>query len=365
MYFGYPALLWLLTRGKHPAGYASSEPDETKPMLSMIIPAYNEVAVIEQKIRNTLTLSYPADRLEIIVVSDQSDDGTDEVVRPYADRGVQLHRVGVRSGKLSAMMAGVEIARGTIFAFSDANAMYAPDALEKLVLPFQDEQVGVVCGKLQYINRERTTISEGETLYWRYESWLKSLESRFNTLIGANGSIYAVRRSAYVPLDADISDDFGFPLAAYAKGFKVVFQPEALSTEEAPPAIPTEFKKKSRFVAHQLTTLHRLWGILRPWHDLKFLFQIVSHKLLRNCIPFFLPGLVVLSSVIPAPLGPWLLWSQGLFYSLALLGGLTYGRIRPIKVFIIPLYFCIVNAAAINGVFQFLRRKNYAAWNEK
>ena len=365
VYFGYPALLWLMTRRKPPIEYISAEAEDRRPSLSLIIPAYNESSVIERKIQNTLSLSYPEDKLEIIVASDGSDDGTDEIVKRYADRGIRLYRGANRLGKTPTMMEAVKMARGTIFVFSDANAMYETDALEKLVLPFQDEQVGCVCGKLRYINREGTTISEGEALYWKYESRIKTWESKFNTLIGANGSIYAVRRLAYVPLDADLSDDLGFPLAAYASGYKIIFQPYAVSTEEAPRDIRTEFKKKSRFVAHQLTTLTRLWAILRPWRDLKFLFQVVSHKLLRNCVPCFLLGMLILSFTIPGPYGPLLLWGQVIFYGLALLGGLMYGHIHSNKVLIIPLYFCIVNAAALNGIFQYFRRKNYAVWNEK
>ena len=365
VYFGYPALLWVFTTGKKTAEYSPQETEGIYPSLTMIIPAYNEVAVIDRKIENTLALSYPADKLEIIVASDGSEDGTDEIVTQYADRGVQMYRAALHKGKTPTMMEAVEMASGTIYVFSDANAMYASDALEKLVLPFQNKQVGCVCGKLQYHNREASTISDGETLYWRYENWIKARESQFNTLIGANGSIYAVRRSAYVQIDPDLSDDFGFPLAAYAKGFKVVFQPDALSTEEAPPAIKIEFKKKSRFVAHQLTTLIRLWAMLRANRDLKFLFQLFSHKLLRNFVPVLLIGMLILSFTIPRPYGPLLIWGQGLFYSLALLGGLTYGYIRPMRVFTIPLYFCVVNAAALNGIFQYVRRRNYAAWNEK
>lgn len=364
IYFGYPALLWLFTRKITDPEYPLSS-DESVPEISIVIPAYNEAMVIEHKIQNTLDLQYPPDRLDIIVASDASDDGTDDIVRRYADRGVRLHRGAHRKGKTPTLMEAVALTAGEIIVFSDANALYAADALEKLILPFEDAGVGCVCGKLKYVNREGTTISEGETLYWRYESWIKTLESRYNTLVGANGSIYALRRSAFVPLDPDLSDDFGFPLAAYARGYKVVFQPDALSTEEAPVDIRTEFKKKSRFVAHQLTTLSRLWPQLKPLRDARFLFQIVSHKLLRNCVPFFLLGILALSFFIPPIYGRPALYLQGLFYGLAIIGGMTLGRITPLKMLTIPLYFCIVNAAALNGIMQFFRGKNYAAWNEK
>jgi cellulose synthase/poly-beta-1,6-N-acetylglucosamine synthase-like glycosyltransferase len=362
VYFGYPALLWLLTRRRQEA----SPPGAAElPAVSLIIAAHNEEAVIEQKIRNTLAQTYPRDRLEVIVASDGSDDRTDEIVQGYADRGIRLHRMPVRRGKMPAISSAVAAASGEVFVFSDANAMYEPDALERLVEPFRDVRVGCVCGKLIYTNARRTSISEGESLYWRYENRLKAWESAFNSLIGANGSIYALRRAAYVPLDPDVSDDYGFPLAAYARGYRAAFQPAAVSREEAPETIFTEFRKKSRFVAHQLTTLARLWPALRPWRDPRLLFQLVSHKLLRNSVPFFLLGLLGASAAMPPPLGGYLLSAQGVFYGLALAGMGLYRWNRPVKLFTVPLYFCIVNAAAAAGILQFLRKTNYAAWDEK
>ena len=215
-----------------------------------------------------------------------------------------------------------------------------------------------------YVNPADTSISEGETLYWKYENRLKEWESRFNSLIGANGSIYALRRSAYVPLDHDVSDDYGFPLAAYARGYRVVYQPAAVSREEAPVSIYVEFRKKSRFVAHQLTTLTRLWPMLRPFHDPKLLFQLVSHKLLRTGVPFLLIGLLATGAMVEEPYTSFLFRGQIAFYGLAACGLFLHRLGISWKLFMIPMYFCIVNAAAAAGVFQFLRKRNYAAWDE-
>lgn len=361
VYFGYPVLIWMLS------GRSREDPDHPPmalPTVSFIIAAYNEEAVIEQKIRNTLALTYPQDRLEVVVASDGSDDATDGIVTRYIDHGIRLHRLPVRQGKLPAISSAVAGATGDILVFSDANAIYAPDALERLVEPFRDERIGCVCGKLLYVNPADTSISEGETLYWNYENRLKEWESRFNTLIGANGSIYALRRSAYVPLDHDVSDDYGFPLAAYARGYRVVYQPAAISREEAPVSIYAEFRKKSRFVAHQLTTLARLWPMLRPFRDPKLLLQLVSHKLLRTSVPFLLIGLLVSGTMVEEPYSQILFWGQIAFYSLAACGLLMYHLGISWKLFTIPLYFCIVNAAAATGIFQFFRKTNYAAWNE-
>lgn len=363
VYFGYPLLVWLWSRGATSKTNGSAT---ELPSVCLIIAAHNEEAIIRQKLENTMALRYPRDRLEIMVASDGSEDQTDAIVNEFSSQGVRLHRLSPRQGKFPAISSAVKETSGEILVFSDANAIYEPDALEQLVKPFQDDQVGCVCGKLLYVNATDTSISEGESLYWRYENRLKEWESNFNSLIGANGSIYALRRTAFVPIDLDLSDDYGLPLAAYARGYRTVYQPTAISREEAPLSIYTEFKKKNRFVSHQLTTLSRLWSTLRPFHDPKLLLQLVSHKILRTGVPFLLLSLLLLAGMMyEEPFGRFLLWCQVAFYGLALCGLVAYKFRISLKIFAIPLYFCTVNAAAIIGVFQFLGGKNYAAWNEK
>ena len=362
VYVGYPAVLWLLTTfgPRRPIPVVSADP----PTVTLIIAAHNEAKVIGRKLENTLAQTYPEDRMEIIVASDASDDGTDEIIRGYADRGVRLFRAPLRQGKTGTITAAAATATGTILMFSDANALYAPDAIEKMALPFSDAAIGGVSGKLIYENTRRTAMSDGEQMYWSYENQIKVWESTFNSLIGANGSLYALRREAFGPLDPDVSDDFGFPLAAYGRGYRVIFQPLAVSREKAPETIKLEFRKKRRFVAHQLTTLARLWPVLRPFSDRKLLFQLVSHKLLRNSVPFFLLGMFF--SCLAMPYFGWLLIVLQLaFYDLALIGLGFYRLGSRVRLFSTPLYFCTVNLAAAFGVLDFLTRRNYAAWNEK
>lgn len=361
VYFGYPALLWALAPRETREWPLTSRP---APSVTLIITARNEADIMERKLQNALQLSYPFGELSIVVASDASDDGTDEIVERFHDQGVRLVPMRERMGKTPTLTRAALSTESEIIAFSDANAMYAPDAMQHLVAPFGDARVGAVCGKLDYLNQEDTSISQGERLYWNYENQLKQLETRFNSLIGANGSIYALRRSAFASIDPDLSDDFGLPLAAYALGFRVVYQPEALSTEEAPNSALSGFKKKSRFVAHQLTTLARLWPRLRPFSDGRFLFQVASHKLLRNLVPFFLMLLIAISSATSSSLSAALFWMQLAFYSLGVLGLLCHALGTSIKLLMIPLYFCTVNVAAANGVIQFLRKRDYSAWHD-
>ena len=361
VYVGYPVLLRILTLTRHPESYGKRD---SLPSVALIITVHNEADIIEKKLANTLELDYPANLLEMVVASDCSDDGTDEIVGRYAERGVRLLSMPARRGKTPTLVEAVSATRSDLLVFSDGNAMYQPDAILKIIEPFHDGMVGVVCGGLTYSNASESPISQGEKLYWDYENSLKALESRFNSLIGANGSIYALRREAFSEIDDDLSDDFGLPLAAYASGYLVKYQPSALSTEEAPDGVLTGFRKKSRFVAHQLTTLARLWPDLRKRSDHRFLFQIISHKLLRNLVPFILIALLAVCLMMPSIINTILLEIQLWFYAAAGIGYLLQSVGISLKLFMIPMYFCTVNAAAAVGVGQFLSRRNYAAWDD-
>ena len=194
-YLVYPALVWLLTVGRRASIY---DPLNEWPSVSLVIAAYNEEMVLRDKLENALGLDYPSGQLDIIVVSDASSDGTDEIAAEFAERGVRLHRVAERGGKTRAQNAGVALARGEILVFSDANSMYAPDALKALLAPFADARVGCVCGELQYANPDDGGAGKGEGAYWNNEQFLKSRESQLSSALGANGAIYALRRNLFV-----------------------------------------------------------------------------------------------------------------------------------------------------------------------
>ena len=200
-YFLYPGLLWLFTVGRKV--HKPDAPVEW-PAVSVIIAAYNEKLVIRDKLENALSLDYPAERLQIVVVSDCSDDGTDEIVNEFAERGVVLERTANRSGKTVAQNAGVRRARGDILVFSDANSMYDSSALKELVRALADPSVGCACGELTYLNPEDRSAGRGEGLYWRYEQFLKRRESALSSLVGANGAIYAMRKELFEDLSADM-----------------------------------------------------------------------------------------------------------------------------------------------------------------
>ena len=219
-YVGYPLTLMLLSRMRRPAALQTSE---TLPTVSLIISVYNEEAVIRSKIENALALDYPVDKLEIVVASDGSTDQTCEIVREFKSRGVTLYHQDDRRGKNGALNGAASRVTGDVLVFTDANGMFQPNAIRELIRPFADPRVGSVCGELIYQNPNQNLVAEGYNHYWRYDQWLKTLESRLHSLLGANGSLFAVRRELNEWLDPRISNDMVLPIKIANRGQKVAF----------------------------------------------------------------------------------------------------------------------------------------------
>ena len=359
-YLLYPALLWLLTLGKRPAEYV--DPDEW-PSVSLVLVAYNETAVIRAKLENMLALDYPRDRLELIVVSDCSDDGTDEVAAEYAEQGIRLYRVAQRGGKTLGQNAGVRLATSDILVFTDANSMYAADALRALVRPLADPRTGCVCGELRYVNPEDLAAGRGEGFYWRYEQFLKRRESLLRSALGANGSIYALRRELFEELGAEIISDFIMPVRVWRRGARVVYEPRAVATEQSAVSFHGEFRRRIRIISRSMNGLWQERGVLNPFTHGFFAFQMFSHKVLRWLVPLFL--IATLASAVPLadqPLYRVLLSAQLAFYLLAVLGNLFQRRLGGVSLFYIPAYFCATNLGALLGLWNFLTGRRYQMW---
>ena len=359
-YLIYPVLLWLLAAGRKMPEYA---PLGEWPTASLIIAAHNEEAVLRAKLENALAMDYPAERLDIIVVSDASTDGTDRIAAEFAERGVRLHRQEVRRGKTEAQNAGVRWARGQFLAFSDANSMYAPSALKRLLAPFADEQVGCVCGELQYANPDDQGAGKGEGLYWRYEQFLKRRESLLSSALGANGAIYALRRTLFVELGGDIISDFVAPLGAWRRGFRIAYEPKAVATEYSSEGFGDEFRRRRRIVSRSLYGLWTEAGVLNPCAHFFFAFQMFSHKLLRWLVPVWL--LVVLAVNVPLAASAYyglLLALQVAFYGLAALGLLWPERLGRYWLFYVPAYFAATNGGTLLGVLSFLLGRRDRVW---
>ena len=365
IYFGYPSLLSTL------ALFHRSHMKTTgryHPTVSLIIAAYNEDAVIREKLENSLKLDYASDKLEIIVFSDASGDGTDEIVKSYAGQGVRLLRIEGRKGKTYCQNeAVIKIATGEIMVFSDANSMYEPDAIQKLVRHFADEHVGCVSGELRY--RGGGEAVEGERTYWAYDKILKQLESKVSSLVGANGSIYAVRRALFKPLLPGTAEDLVRPLQIVQEGRRVVYEPEAVTWENTAQDASMEFQRRVRIVTQSVRSLldnRTLFHLLNPLRYGIFSVQLWSHKVLRWLSGVFL--LLIFALNVPLIGRGWLynatMSGQAAFYLLALWGGVSEKALKrqAPKLPHVAYYFCLSCYAMLKGVYHGLRGRTMITW---
>lgn len=364
VYVCYPILILLLARWLPQVSKQAWLERDAVPKVSMIISAFNEEAVIEPKLLNTLQLSYPPGRLEVVVVSDCSNDGTDNIVRRFSHLGVRLLRQPERRGKSAGLNAAVPLTRGEIIVFSDANALYKSDSIKHLVKHFADPHVGYVVGNARYTQAGgRHPSAESEGLYWRFESWLKRKESRFASVVGGDGAIYAIRKELFTPLRPTDINDLLNPLQIIVRGYRGIYAAEAISYEDAADSFEKEFRRKVRIVSRSLNAVRREIRILLPWVQFRHWICLLAHKLLRWFVPVFL--LVALASST-------LLWQylfyriattvQLFFYALALAAWIGGSRARAAKLFYLSYYFCLVNLASLVGIAKFLTGSLQPIW---
>jgi cellulose synthase/poly-beta-1,6-N-acetylglucosamine synthase-like glycosyltransferase len=359
VYAGYPLLLavvGMFVRRRRPdAGYC--------PHISVLIAAYNEEEAIERKIRQTLALEYPPEKLEVLVLSDCSTDGTDEIVNAFPDGRVRLVRMPERRGKTHAQNFGVQQAKGEIIVFSDATAIYQSKALLYLACNYQDASVGAVSGRYQYFDPgEQSPTGMGSVAFWSYENLIKKLQSRIRTITGCCGCIYSVRKTAYTELPADIISDLVQPLQAIRKGYRVVFEDRALAYEETTQSTAEEFAMRVRVVTRAMRGLLSVSDLLQPWKFAWPAFQLWSHKIMRWMVPLFLITLFAANLMLfDFPLYRLTLAAQLFFYAAALLN-LLLPLHRQWKPLGIPLFFCTLNAAALVSMIEICRGRKYVTW---
>jgi biofilm PGA synthesis N-glycosyltransferase PgaC len=360
IYFGYPALLWLLSRVR-PRPVARGD---ALPSVSLVVALHNEAAVIDEKIANCRALDYPDDMLEVVFVSDGSTDETNARVRAAAGRTIRLVEIE-RGGKARALNEGVAAARGEIVVFTDANNDLERGAVRMIVRNFADPEVGGVCGNKRLRARGGDTTGEGENLYWRYDKWQKKLESAIGSIFAADGTLYAVRRSLYVPIeDPAQADDIAISTRVVLQGSRLVWEDDAVAWEDAPAEGTAEFRRKVRVTNHSVRALLVLGSAL--FTSGFYSVELLSHKLVRHLIPFFLIPLFVSNAVLAVTRGglfTLLLAGQIAFYLAAIAGGaLRDTRIGRSKPLYVPYYFCLVNTAALFGVASIVLGKRHTVW---
>lgn len=358
---GYPAIVKLISMiRRRPVRRASHEPQVT-----VLVPAYNEVAGIAANLECLCSQDYPSGKLQIIVVSDASDDGTDDVVRGFAGRGVHLLRQPVRAGKAAALNAGVRMAQGEIIVFCDANARFAADAVRRLVENFADAGVGYVTGHLTL--RSGRSGASGGSAYLVYENLLRALETRAGSVIGVNGGVDAMRKVLYFDVPADQISDFVLPLGVIRAGFRVVYDERARSEEDANEDSSTEFRMRVRVALRALRGLAYMRGVMNPLRAPLPAFFILSHKILRYLTFLFLAAALIANMVLAthSVFYAALLGFQLACYVLALLGLCSGLPIAKSRLTALPGYFLASNAAFAVAAIRFLRGDVVATWKPR
>ncbi len=360
-YVGYGVVIYALARIR-PRPHIRGP---VRPKVSLIIAAYNEEQVIREKIVNSLCQTYPSELLEIIVVSDGSTDDTPDIVREYRYQGVVSLHQPRRMGKTAAVQRAVEQAEGEVLVFSDANSMYAADAVERLVANFADPEVGCVAGEKRVRSQEGTGVAKEAGLYWRYESFLKRMDSTVHSVVGAAGEIFAVRRSAFKPVETDsFIEDFVMSMRIAEAGNRVVYEPKAVSVEEAPASADDEFERRARISAGGFQSIVRLRSLLVS-RDRLLVFQYLSHRVLRwAVVPFLLPVLMVTNvALVGDSFYMALLGVQVGLLGMAMAGWIMQRRgVRSLRVVQVPFYFFMLNLAALVGFHRYVSRRQKVTW---
>jgi len=360
-YVGYPVSLILFHRTR-----VHVFDPLYRPSVSFVVPAFNEIDVIEAKISNSLSLDYPAGLIEFIFASDGSDDGTTEVIRRFQSDRFRAVIITPRGGKAGALRKSIAHAKGDIVILSDANTMVAQDAVQALVRHFSNPSIGAVSGNV-HIEKAAGGYGESEGLYYRIEHFIQQKESQAGSVMGVDGALYAVRRDLFnLPDDQVILDDFVVSMNIVNRNYRVLFDPEALATENATPSISQEFRRKSRIVAGGFQALFR-YRVFPPFSRPWYLYCFLSHKVLRWFLPWLLSILILFNIIIVISGGWWgytaLLISQAIFCLLGVVGWVKereWGN----PLVSIPFYFIMVNLAGVMGFIRFLTGTQKVTWRK-
>jgi len=369
IYFGYPILLFLISIFKKNNVKMS---EDFLPNVSLIIAAYNEEKLIEEKIKNSLSIDYPKNKLEIIIFSDSSTDRTDEIIKKYEKEGIKLIRIEGRKGKTICQNEAVNLAQGEIIIFSDANSLYEPKAIKKIIGNFSNKEVGCIVGELKYgksFKNHDKKIVIGENIYWKYDQVLKRLESKVSSLVAANGAIYALRKNIYEPLESTMTSDFIEPLKLFKKGYKTLYRPEAIAWESTAENSQEEFRRRVRIVTRCMYSFLKdksLHSLLNPFRYGIFAIQLWSHRILRWFSGIFLILIFLLNILLLSKVGIYNLTmlGQGIFYIFAIWGFINerlFHR-QTAKVPHVIYYFCLSCVAMLYGVIDVFAGKEVVTW---
>lgn len=360
-YFGYPLFMVLLLKLKKEKAINKSP---ITPYISLIISAYNEEKNIGAKLNDIQNLNYPKDKMEVVVVSDASTDGTDEIIKGFLNLGVKLIRMEKRSGKIAAYRKALPLLKGKIIVFSDATSILTLNSVAHLISNFNDETVGCAGGTLVYVNPKQADVGKGERKYWSYEKRILDYESRLCSLLSVSGTFYAVRKELYPQsLKDDLADDLIVPFYVRKKGKRIVLDDQATCKDFTTLSMKEEAGKRIRITIQNIRGLLDQADILNPFKYGLYSILVISHKLFRLLIPIFLILLFTSSAYLAlhSPAFLVIFIAQALFY---LTGSIGYRVNKKIKFSLgnTISYFCLSNLAILIGIIKFFKGEKVTTW---
>jgi len=365
-YIGYGVILWILQKIKK---RPSSQPTAFQLPVTLIVAAYNEEDFIEEKIKNTLALTYPENLLKVIFITDGSTDSTANIISKYP-RLQALHSEG-RKGKVAAMHRAMAFVQTPVVIFSDANTLLNTDSIKNIVRHYENEKVGGVAGEKKILSTESDSLAgAGEGLYWKYESFLKKLDWQYYSVVGAAGELFSIRTELYeYPGDDILLDDFVISLKVAQKGYRIAYEPDAYAMETGSASIKEEQKRKIRISAGAFQSMALLTPLLNVFRYPKLSFQYISHRVLRwTLCPLFLPLILIANVLIVAAGAPLfytvVLVAQLLFYGCALLGWLLFTNGIRISFLYAAYYFLFINFSLYLGFVRFLKGRQTVLWEK-
>ncbi|HEX8607181.1 MAG TPA: glycosyltransferase family 2 protein [Pedobacter sp.] len=369
-FFGYGILLYALVRLKRLIKPVVRKiyTFEELPSCTVIVAAYNEAKFIEEKIKNTLALNYPAGKLELIFVTDGSSDDTPEIVARHPE--IKLLHSASRLGKISAVHRSVLEVETELVVFTDANTFLNADALVLMCRHYADPKVGAVAGEKRVMIEESADATAGEGFYWKYESKLKTWDSEFHSVVGAAGELFSIRKNQYEPVPSNsVLDDFMISMRIAEKGSIIVYEPEAFAQETSSANVGEELKRKIRIAAGGMQSIIWLKSLLNPFKFPLLSFQYISHRVLRWTVTPFLMILALILNLAIVVQGSSKLYmivliAQVAFYLSAYIGKMLEDKKVRVKLLFIPYYFCMMNYAVFAGMIRYFRGNQSVIWEK-
>lgn len=367
-YIGYAGLIYLLNRIKSIFVHRKPFKGSFTPKVSLLVAAYNEEDILEEKIDNLFKIDYPRELMEIVFVTDGSDDRSVDILNIYP--GVKCYHQNERKGKTAALNRVIPLLENEIVILSDANAMLNRRVVKNMVRHFQNPKVACVAGEKRVLsNDSQGAQSSGEGFYWKYESWLKKQDYDFHSAMGAAGELFAIKKSDFTAVSNDvILDDFIMSMKVLKKGSIIAYEPYAYATEYSSASLEDEMKRKVRISAGGIQSIQKVKELLNVVKYPFVSFQLVSHRLLRwtlapLCILILFPLNVYLTAVSPSIVADILMLFQLVFYVFACKGFINRNQ-KQSKLFYVPFYFLFMNYCMIKGVIRFFKGKQSSIWEK-